>query len=70
MSGKKRAKKGIESLTYQIELHREKLRKAVEEGNIGLAKYYEKEIQHFEQARKKMERRIKPKLKRKKETIF
>ncbi len=41
---KKRLKKGIESLEKQIELHEEKLKKAVEEDNIELAEYYKKEI--------------------------
>lgn len=66
MSGKKRAKKGIESLEKQIQIHKEKLRKAQAEGNIGLVNYYEKEIEHFEQAIEKRKRRIMPKIKRKK----
>ncbi len=41
---KKRLQKGIESIERQIKLHEEKLRKAVEEDNIELAKYYKKEI--------------------------
>lgn len=67
MSGKKRSKKGIESLEKQIELHKEKLRQAEKEGNVGLVEYYEKEIQNFEQVKEKLKRRIKPKLKRKSE---
>lgn len=66
MSSKKRSKKGIDSINKQIELHKEKLSKAKGEGNIGLANYYEKEIQHFEQAIARLERRIEPKTKRKK----
>ncbi len=66
MSSKKRSKKGIDSINKQIELHKEKLIKAREDGNIGLANYYEKEIQHFEQAITRLGRRIEPKLKRKK----
>lgn len=65
MSGKARAKRGIEPLETQIELHKEKLRTAIEDGVIGLANYYKKEIEHFEQAKKKLERRIGTKLKRK-----
>ena len=41
---KKRLQKGIESLEKQIRLHEEKLKKAEEEDNIGLAEYYKKEI--------------------------
>ncbi len=66
MSEKKRAKKGIDSLKKQVEIHKSKLAKAREEGNVGLAGYYEKEIEHFEQAIKKLQHRITPKLKRKK----
>ncbi len=66
MSNKKRSKKGIESLEKQIKLHEEKLKQAKEKENIGLANYYEKEIEHFEQAKENLTRRIMPKLKRKK----
>ena len=66
MSSKRRSKKGIESLEGQIELHREKLKNAQEKGNLGLTNYYEKEIEHFENAREKLMRRVMPKLKRKK----
>lgn len=41
---KKRLQKGIDSLEKQIKLHEEKLKKAEEEDNIGLAEYYKKEI--------------------------
>ena len=41
---KKRLEKGIESLGKQIKLHEEKLKKAEEDDNIGLASYYRKEI--------------------------
>ena len=41
---KKRLQKGIESLERQIQLHEEKLKKAEEEDNLGLAEYYQKEI--------------------------
>jgi hypothetical protein len=66
MSGKKRRKKGVESLDKQIKIHREKLKKAQEKGDVGLANYYEKEIEHFERAKEKLARHIMPKLKRKK----
>jgi hypothetical protein len=46
----KRLKKGIESISEQIELHKEKLRLAQQSGNIGLSDYYEKEIESLEAA--------------------
>ena len=63
---KKGSRKGIESLGKQIKIHREKLKRAQKKGDIGLASYYEKEIEHFERAKEKLARRIMPKLKRKK----
>ena len=44
MNRKKRLKKGIESIEKQIELHKDKLKNAVDEGNEELARYYEKDI--------------------------
>ena len=58
MSSKKRNKKGIESIEKQISLHKEKLRKAEEDDNIGLVNYYEKELEHFEQAINKKKRQL------------
>jgi hypothetical protein len=54
------------SIEKQIQLHREKLKKSQKEGDLGLANYYEKEIEHFERAKEKLAHRIMPKLKRKK----
>lgn len=65
MSGKKRSKKGIESIAKQITVHQEKLKKAQESGNIGLINYYEKEMEHFERAKERLMRRIAPKARRK-----
>jgi len=61
MSSKKRSKKGIESLEKQIKIHQKKLKKAQEKGDIGLANYYEKEIEHFERAKEKLMKRVMPK---------
>ena len=47
-----RSTKGIESISEQIELHKQKLRLAEKSGNIGLADYYEKEIESLESALK------------------
>ena len=48
MKRKKRLEKGIESLQKQIEIHKMKLKKAIEEGNEDLARYYEKDIARLE----------------------
>lgn len=45
---KRRLKKGIQSLEEQIEIHRVKRRKAMEDGNEDLGDYYNKEIEKFE----------------------
>ena len=66
MSGKNRIKKGIESLGKQIGLHMSKLKKAREEKNTGLVKYYEKELSNLEMAKEHLEKKLLPKLKRKK----
>ncbi len=50
---RKRLKKGVESIKEQIELHKQKLKAAQESGNIGLADYYEKEIDSMEAALRK-----------------
>ena len=47
---KKKYKKGIESIKEQIDIHTNiNLKKALEEANIELAGYYEKEIKSFEE---------------------
>ena len=66
MSNKKRSRKGIESLGKRIEDHNKKLQNATDEDNLDLAGYYEKEIEHLRDAKKRLERRVEPKLKRKK----
>ena len=66
MSNKKSSRKGIESLRERIKEHQDKLRKAKEDENIGLESYYEKEIANLEKTKKKLEKRVVPKLKRKK----
>lgn len=49
---KKRLKKGIESLEEQIDIHKEKRKSAEQSGNEELVKYYNKEIEAKEQAKK------------------
>ena len=53
MKRKKRLAKGIESLQEQIEIHKEKLREAIEEGDEDLASYYEKDISRLEGEKEK-----------------
>ena len=50
--------KGIESLKRQIEIHKEKLKKAVEEGQEELASYYVKDIARLEKEEKKKEEKL------------
>jgi phage shock protein A len=57
-SRKKRLEKGINSLSEQIEYHKEKLIKANEEGNAELGRYYEKEIQSLGNAVKRKEQKL------------
>jgi hypothetical protein len=53
MNRKKRLEKGIKSLNEQIKIHKEKLKKAEEDGLKELVGYYEKEIISKEEAMKK-----------------
>ncbi len=53
MNRKKRLKKGIESIEKQIELHKDKLKNAVDEGNEELARYYEKDIERLDKEKDK-----------------
>jgi hypothetical protein len=52
MNRKKRLKKGIDSLEEQIQIHKEKLKKAEEADLKELVGYYEKEILSKEEAMK------------------
>lgn len=48
MKRKKRLEKGIESLQKQIEIHKMKLKAAIEGGDEDLARYYEKDLVRLE----------------------
>jgi hypothetical protein len=48
---KKRIEKGVKSLELQINLHKEKLEKAREDGELELADYYECEINGLEKSK-------------------
>jgi len=58
MKRKKRLEKGIKSLKLQIEIHKEKLKKAIEEGEEELVGYYEKDIARLEGEEKKKEKQL------------
>ena len=62
---KKKYKKGIESIQKEIDIHRNvKLEKALEEGNIELAGYYEKEIKRLEEQLSEKQKKLLPRGKR------
>lgn len=62
---KKRFKKGIESLKKVIDYHRNvKLKKALAEGNVEMAAYYEKEIKNLERGVDKKQNKLLPRSKR------
>jgi hypothetical protein len=58
MKRKKRLKKGIESLKEQIAIHEDKLRKAKEEGNEELTRYYQKDLARLEGEENKKENQL------------
>lgn len=47
---KERLEKGIVSILKQIEIHKRKLEDIKRAGNIGLAEYYEKELESLKTA--------------------
>ena len=54
MKRKKRLAKGIESLKDQITIHEEKLKKAIEDTDVDLIEYYQKDITRlFNEEKKK-----------------
>ena len=62
---KKKYKKGIESLKKEIDVHRKvKLQKALEDDNVELAGYYEKEIKRLEGQLAEKEGKLLPRSKR------
>jgi len=54
----KRLEKGIESLEKQIKIHQEKMETAEGEENFERVKYYEKEINKFENVKRKKEQQF------------
>ena len=58
MKRQKRLEKGIESLQKQIEIHKEKLKIAMEKGNQDLIKYYEKDLTNLENEEKKKREKV------------
>ena len=62
---KRKYKKGIESIEHQINIHKNiKLNKALEEGKIELAGYYEKEIKRLEEQLIEKQEKLLPRSKR------
>ena len=62
---KKKFKKGIESIQKQIDIHKNvKLEKALNEDNIELAGYYEKEIKRLEEQLFEKQKKLLPRTKR------
>lgn len=62
---KKRFKKGIESIQKEIDIHKSiKLKKALDEVNIELAGYYEKEIKRLEEQLSEKQKKLLPRGKR------
>ncbi len=49
----KRLEKGIKSLGKQIELHKDKMEKAIKEGDRDLEGYYKKEIEGLKRTQEK-----------------
>jgi len=56
--GKKRYKKGIESLKKEITIHKGKLEEAERRDNVGLAAYYKEEIENMKQNIKKKQLKL------------
>ena len=62
---KKKYKKGIESLQYQIAIHKNiKMDKVIQEGNEELAGYYRKAIQRLEEQLREKEMKLLPRSRR------
>jgi phage shock protein A len=55
---KKRLEKGIESIQKQIEEHKLKRERALEEGKLELADYYGTEIEGLEKSQEKKKRMV------------
>ncbi|MEM3555177.1 MAG: hypothetical protein QXF56_00410 [Candidatus Micrarchaeia archaeon] len=55
---KKRIRKGIESLERQIYKHSKKLSRAIEDKDVDLVYYYEKEIEKFKKEIEKKKKRL------------
>ena len=55
---KKRLEKGIASLNAQIKIHEEKIARAIEEGNLDLEEYYQKEIKSLKKVIERKESQI------------
>ncbi len=54
----KKLRKGINSIEKQINIHLEKRKRAIEEGNIERADYYEKEITGLKKSQDRKKKKI------------
>ena len=62
---KKKFKKGIQSIQKEISIHKNvKLERALNDGNIELAGYYEKEIKRLEEQLSEKQKKLLPRSKR------
>ena len=62
---KRKFKKGIKSIQKEIDIHKSvKLEKALEEGNMELAEYYEKEIKRLEEQLSEKQKKLLPRSER------
>ena len=55
---KKRLRKGIESITREIEIHKKKRKLALDEGKLELASYYDSEIKGLEKTKENKEDKL------------
>lgn len=53
---KKRLEKGVDSIEHQIKLHEEKLKRARQEKDEILQRYYEKEIEALRKVKERKEK--------------
>lgn len=58
VSRKRKLEKGIKTIEEQIKLHKEKKKKAKEEGRIELEEYYEKDIARLERQKEQKEQKL------------
>ncbi|MBT3438652.1 hypothetical protein HOE22_12570 [Candidatus Woesearchaeota archaeon] len=63
--GKAKVRKNIKGFEKQLKIHKDKLANSIKDNNVGLTRYYEKELGHLNKNLKKWNERNLPKKKRK-----